>query len=354
MNKKAKKQLGRLVVNAIGSFLCCSLVLGVSMVFFFYGLNMTEEMIRHRAMLTLSNIMFLSMLFTAQDMFRSWYGEKRQVKRIMKGVEAITKGDFSYRIEPFHRFELFNQYDEIIDGINKMAKELESSETMKKDFISNVSHELKTPLSTISAYCEILQDPSLSEEERNERISMIIKNVKKLSNLISNILKLNKLENQEIYSEKKSFDLSARIASSFLSYVDICEEKGINLNASVKDDVIIVSDPDLLDIVWNNLIGNAVKFTPSGGRVSVVLEEDDSEVRVYISDTGIGINKEALSHIYERFYQGDTSHQTEGNGLGLAIVKRIIEIVGGELSVDSVEGKGTTFVVKLQKETETC
>lgn len=354
MNKKAKKQLGRLVVNAIGSFLCCSLVLGVSMVLFFYGLNMTEEMIRHRAMLTLSNIMFLSMLFTAQDMFRSWYGEKRQVKRIMKGVEAITKGDFSYRIEPFHRFELFNQYDEIIDGINKMAKELESSETMKKDFISNVSHELKTPLSTISAYCEILQDPSLSEEERNERISMIIKNVKKLSNLISNILKLNKLENQEIYSEKKSFDLSARIASSFLSYVDICEEKGINLNASVKDDVIIVSDPDLLDIVWNNLIGNAVKFTPSGGRVSVVLEEDDSEVRVYISDTGIGINKEALSHIYERFYQGDTSHQTEGNGLGLAIVKRIIEIVGGELSVDSVEGKGTTFVVKLQKETETC
>lgn len=354
MNKKAKKQLGRLVVNAIGSFLCCSLVLGVSMVFFFYGLNMTEEMIRHRAMLTLSNIMFLSMLFTAQDMFRSWYGEKRQVKRIMKGVEAITKGDFSYRIEPFHRFELFNQYDEIIDGINKMAKELESSETMKKDFISNVSHELKTPLSTISAYCEILQDPSLSEEERNERISMIIKNVKKLSNLISNILKLNKLENQEIYSEKKSFDLSARIASSFLSYVDICEEKGINLNASVKDDVIIVSDPDLLDIVWNNLIGNAVKFTPSGGRVSVVLEEDDSEVRVYISDTGIGINKEALSHIYERFYQGDTSHQTEGNGLGLAIVKRIIEIVGGELSVDSVEGKGTTFIVKLQKETEAC
>lgn len=353
MNRKAKKQLGRVIVNAIGSFLCCSIVLGVSMILFFYGLNMTEEMIKHRAMLTLSNIIFLSAFFTAQDIFRSWYGEKRQVKRIMEGVEAITKGDFSYRIEPFHRFELFNQYDEIIDGINKMAKELESSETMKKDFISNVSHELKTPLSTISAYCEILQDPSLSDEERKERITMILKNVKKLSNLVSNILKLNKLENQEIYSERRLFDLSARIASSFLSFVDASEEKGIILNASVIDDVMIVSDPDLLDIVWNNLIGNAVKFTPSGGKVSVVLEEDDKEVRVFVSDTGIGISKDAISHIFDRFYQADTSHQTEGNGLGLALVKRVIEIVGGELSVESEEGKGSVFEIKLKKDTET-
>ena len=349
MKKRARKQLVRVVINAIGSFLCCSIVLGISMILFFYGLNMTEEMIRHRAMLTLYNILFLSFLFVVQDLLRSWLGEKRQVKRIMNGVDAITKGDFSYRIQPFHRFEPFNQYDEIIDGINKMAKELESSETMKSDFISNVSHELKTPLSTISAYCEILQDPSLSQEERNERISMILKNVKKLSNLISNILKLNKLENQEIYSEKKLFDLSARIASSFLSFVDICEEKGIMPSASVKDDVMIVSDPDLLDVVWNNLIGNAVKFTPRGGRISVVLEEDQEEVRVRVEDTGIGIPESAMAHIFDRFYQGDTSHQTEGNGLGLSLVKRIIEISEGEISVDSKEGKGSVFEVKLKK-----
>ena len=353
MKRKAKKQLGRVIVNAFGSFFCCSLILGVSMILFSYGLNMTEEMFRHRAILTLSNIIFLSLLFTIQDIIRSWYGEERQVKRIMEGVEAITKGDFSYRIEPFHRFELFNQYDEIIDGINKMAKELESSETMKKDFISNVSHELKTPLSTISAYCEILQDPSLSEEERNERIAMILKNVKKLSNLVSNILKLNKLENQEIYPEKKLFDLSARVASAFLSFVDASEEKGIILNASVKDDVMIVSDPDLLDIVWNNLIGNAVKFTSSGGKVSVVLEEDDEEVRVYISDTGVGMSRNTLNHIFDRFYQADTSHQTEGHGLGLALVKRVIEIVRGEICVESEEGKGTVFEIILKKETET-
>lgn len=350
MKKKARKQLIRVVVNAIGSFLCCSVVLGASMILFFYGLEMTEEMIKHRAMLTFSNIIFLSFLFVAQDMFRSWYGEKRQVKRIMKGVEAITRGDFSYRIEHINRFELFNQYDEIIDGINRMAKELESSETMKKDFISNVSHELKTPLSTISAYCEILQDPSLSEEERNERISMILKNVKKLSNLVSNILKLNKLENQEIYPEKRNFDLSARVASSFLSYVDACEEKGLVINASVKDDVRIYSDPDLLDIVWNNLIGNAVKFTPKGGKISVSLEENEEEVIVSISDTGVGISQESLKHIFERFYQGDTSHQTEGNGLGLSLVKRVVEIVGGEISVDSTERQGSIFEIKLKKE----
>ena len=350
MIKKARKQLIRVVVNAIGSFLCCSIVLGASMILFFYGLNMTEEMIRHRAMLTFSNIVFLSFLFVTQDMLRSWFGEKRQVNRIMKGVEAITRGDFSYRIEPFHRFELFNQYDEIIDGINRMARELESSETMKKDFISNVSHELKTPLSTISAYCEILQDPSISEEERKARVTMVIKNVKKLSNLVSNILKLNKLENQEIYPEKKLFDLSARVASSFLSYVDACEEKGLEISASVKDDVKIYSDPDLLDLVWNNLIGNAVKFTPKGGKISVALEEFEDEVKVSVVDTGVGISKESLNHIFERFYQEDTSHQTEGNGLGLSLVKRVLEIVGGEISVESKEGKGSVFEIKLKKQ----
>ena len=182
---------------------------------------------------------------------------------------------------------------------------------------------------------------------------MILKNVKKLSNLVSNILKLNKLENQEIYPEKKLFDLSARVASAFLSFVDASEEKGIILNASVKDDVMILSDPDLLDIVWNNLIGNAVKFTSSGGKVSVVLEEDDEEVRVYISDTGVGMSRNTLNHIFDRFYQADTSHQTEGNGLGLALVKRVIEIVGGEICVESEEGKGTVFEIKLKKETET-
>ena len=350
MKKTARKKLIRVIVNAIGSFLCCGIVLGVSMVLFFYGLNMTEEMIKHRAILTLTNIIFLSALFVAQDYFRSWYGEKRQVNRIMKGVDAITRGDFSYRIEPFHKIEFFNQYDEIIEGINRMAKELGSSETMKKDFISNVSHELKTPLSTISAYCEILQDPTISEEERRERIAMILKNVKKLSLLVSNILKLNKLENQEIYAENTTFDISARVASSLLSFVDICEEKELEIRAAITDDVKITSDPELLDIVWNNLIGNAVKFTPNGGRISVGLIESEEGVTVSISDTGIGISKDSQKHVFERFYQCDTSHETEGNGLGLSLVRKVIEIVGGEIELESEEGKGTTITVFLNKE----
>lgn len=349
MKKRARKQLVRFIVNSVGSFICCSLILGISMLLFFHGLNMTEEMMKRRALLTFSNIIFLSFLFTAQDLLRSYLGEKRQVKRIMKGVESITRGDFSTRIEPFHPLELFNQYDEIIDGINRMAAELESNESLKKDFISNVSHELKTPLATISAYCEILQDPTLSEEERKERISMILKSVRKLSLLVTNILRLNKLENQEISIRSVSFDLSARLADSILSFADKCEEKGVGIEADVKDDVYITSDPDLLDMAWNNLIANAVKFTDRGGRISVSLMEEENEVKVVVSDTGCGISPLAIGHIYDRFYQGDTSHKTEGNGLGLALVKRILEMTEGQIEVESQEGKGSSFTVTLPK-----
>lgn len=350
MKKTTRKRLVRFIINGAGSFICCSVVLGVSMLIFFHGLNMTEEMIKHRLLLTLSNILFLSFLFTLQDMLRSWYGEKRQVKRILAGVDAITRGDFSVRIAPFHKESPFNQYDEIIDGINRMAAELESTESMKKDFISNVSHEIKTPLANISAYCEILQDPTLSEEERNERFSMVLKSVRNLSSLVSNILKLNKLENQEISSHRREFDLSARVADVFLSFVDECEEKGIGLSAEIKDDVIVSSDPDLLDIVWNNLMANAVKFTPKGGTISVTLRENEKSVEVAVRDSGCGIAPQSIPHIFERFYQGDTSHRTEGNGLGLSLVKRVMEITGSTITVESREGRGALFTVSIPLE----
>ena len=267
----------------------------------------------------------------------------------MKGVEAITRGDFSTRIEPFHSYELFNQYDEIIDGINRMAMELESSEAMKDGFISNVSHELKTPLSSISANCEILQDPTLSQEERDERIRVILKSVRKLSSLVTDILKLNKLESQGIYPEKKTFDLSASLASSILLHIDKCEEKDIEFSCCVEDDVRVKGDPDLLDIVWNNLIANAVKFTPGGGKISVSLSSGEEDVTVSVSDTGVGISSEAIPHIFDRFYQCDPSRQTEGNGLGLSLVKRVLEISGGKIEVESKEGVGSVFTVSLPK-----
>ena len=178
---------------------------------------------------------------------------------------------------------------------------------------------------------------------------MILKSVRKLSLLVTNILRLNKLENQEISIRSVSFDLSARLADSILSFADKCEEKGVGIEADVKDDVYITSDPDLLDMAWNNLIANAVKFTDRGGRISVSLMEEESEVKVVVSDTGCGISASAIGHIYDRFYQGDTSHKTEGNGLGLALVKRILEMTEGQIEVESQEGKGSSFTITLPK-----
>ena len=240
-------------------------------------------------------------------------------------------------------------FNRIGDAINKMAEELSGTETLRTDFIANVSHELKTPLAIMGNYATMLQRPGIAEEEKNEYAKAISEASRKLAQLITNILKLNKLENQQIFPQPQEFNLGEQLCECLLVFEDAWEAKNLEIETDIQDDVRIKSDPELLSLVWNNLISNAVKFTPEGGTINVSLKTEGSQVTVSVSDTGCGINPETGKHIFEKFYQGDTSHATQGNGLGLALVKRVVDILQGEISVQSTPGQGSTFTVRIRR-----
>jgi len=272
----------------------------------------------------------------------------RPVKRILSGMQKIVAGDFKVRIPYIKGEESGNEFDTIIKGLNEMTAELSSVETLRADFVSNVSHELKTPLAVIQNYGTILQNPALSEEQRMEYAKAITMQTRKLSSLITNILKLNRLENQQIYPDKKEYNLTEQVCECLLGFEHSWEEKELEIEADLEDDIMVCEDAELLSLVWNNLFSNAIKFSDQGGSVFVGMRREDGKVLVTVSDNGCGISPEVGKHIFERFYQGDTSHATQGNGLGLALVKKVIDIVGGDIRVQSVLGEGATFCVCLE------
>lgn len=312
------------------------------------GLTFTEQNVTAAAKITFGNVLLLTFLFATIDYVRRKVMVDRPVKIITDAAGKIMQGDFSVRVAPMHGagMEGFNQ---IGTAINAMAKELSGTETLRTDFIANVSHELKTPLAVMGNYATMLQRPGITEEEKNEYAKAISEAARKLAQLITNILKLNKLENQQIFPQPKEFDLGEQLCESLLGFEDAWEAKNLEIETDMEDDVRIKSDPELLSLVWNNLISNAVKFTPEGGTVSVCMKTEENQVVVSVSDTGCGMSAETGRHIFEKFYQGDTSHATQGNGLGLALVKRVVDILNGEISVESIYGQGSTFTVKFKR-----
>ena len=233
-----------------------------------------------------------------------------------------------------------------------MVQELSSIETMKDDFIANVSHEIKTPLAVIRSYASALQRGNLSGEEQREYAATIASASESLSVLISNILRLNKLENQEIVPNAAPYDLTRQLSDCALAHEEQWERKRIDFDAQLEERVMILADESMLEIVFNNLIANAIKFTEPGGRIVLRQEKAGGDVIVTVSDTGCGMSEETVKHIFDKFYQGDSSHSKEGNGLGLALVKRVLDISGGSIAVRSAPGEGSEFIVRLRRITE--
>ncbi len=312
-------------------------------------ISFTKEGIRTAAALTMGNVLFLSLLCTVIDVVRRRFMVERPVRQIIKGAEKLMRGDFSARIEPLRGFAGEDGFDIIIDCFNRMAAELSGVETLRTDFIANVSHELKTPLAVMRNYGTMLQSPGLTEAQRMEYAKAITEQSRRLADLITNILKLNRLENQQIYPAAKRYNLGEQLAACLLHFENTWEKREIDIETDLEEEVFVESDDELLSLVWNNLFSNALKFTESGGTVSVTLKTDGDYAAVRVSDTGCGISPETGKHIFEKFYQGDTSHATQGNGLGLALVKRVVDIVGGDISVESEVGKGSTFTVKIRR-----
>ena len=354
MKKPTFKQVLRAVNHYVVFFLLaafvvtCCMTLFVSILSRSMGITFTEENIATAAKLTFGNVVLLALLFTVFDLVRRKLTVDRPVKRITDAAEKITRGDFSVRIEPLHGVGV-DGFNQIAMAINAMAEELSGTETLRTDFIANVSHELKTPLAVMGNYATMLQQPGLTESEKKEYAKAISTASRRLAQLITNILKLNKLENQQIFPVAEEYDLGEQLCQSLLQFEDAWERKSLNIETDIEDDVRIRSDGELLSLVWNNLISNAVKFTPEGGTIGVSLKTEGDWVTVAVRDTGCGIKPETGVHIFEKFYQGDTSHATQGNGLGLALVKRVVDILNGEIGVESVFGQGSTFTVKIRR-----
>ncbi len=312
------------------------------------GIEFTEENINTAAKLTFGNVVLLSFVCTVIDTIRRKLTIERPVQKIMEAAEQITKGDYSVRVPVIHSINRADGLAEISECFNKMAQELSGVETLQTDFIANVSHELKTPLSVMQNYSTLLQQPELSDEERIHYAKSISDASRRLAGLITNILKLNKLENQQIYPAMQNFDLSAQLIECLLAFENVWEQKEIDIDTDIQEDVKINADSELLSLVWNNLLSNAFKFTEAGGTVGVSLKVENGCAVIAVSDTGCGISPEVGKRIFDKFYQGDTSHATQGNGLGLALVRRVVSIMGGDIAVSSEVGKGSTFTVKLK------
>ena len=283
-------------------------------------------------------------LFTRKKM-KTTYEEP--LHKMAEATRKVSEGDFSVYVPAVHTMDKLDYVDVMILDFNKMVEELGSIETLKTDFISNVSHEMKTPIAIIKNYAQLLRTGKATEEQREEYAKGIEDAVSRLSSLISNILKLNKLEHQRITPEAETYDVCRQLCESAILFEDAMEEKGIELEADIEDAAMIKADASLMELVWNNLLSNAVKFTKRGGGITIRQTSDKDHIQVSVSDTGCGMSKETMKHIFDKFYQGDTSHSTEGNGLGLALVKRVLELMDGEIRITSEEGKGSTFLVTL-------
>ena len=327
----------------------CCMLLFLNTITRVTGLEFSQEYVEAAAKVTFLNILLLALLCTLIDGLRRKWMVGRPVRKIIKAAEQITQGDFSARVPDLHSLDAGDGFGEIGDCFNKMAQELSGTETLRTDFIANVSHELKTPLAVIQNYSTMLQQPGLSEEKRLEYAKAVTDASRRLANLITNILKLNKLENQQIFPQAETYDLGEQLCQCLLTFENAWEEKDLDIQTDIQENVLVEADSELLSLVWNNLFSNAVKFTEPGGTLSLTLEAREDLAVVRVGDTGCGIPPEVGRHIFEKFYQGDTSHATQGNGLGLALVKRVMDIVGGDISVESQVGVGSVFTVKLRR-----
>ena len=306
--------------------------------------NLFPEFFIQLAPVSLTFIAFISstIIGTAVTLFVSRHFFK-PVDGIIKSQKKVANGDFSAKVTPPKGDTIIT---DLVNGFNSMTEELAGTEMFRNDFINNFSHEFKTPIVSIKGFAKQLSKDELSEEQKKEYIDIIINESERLASMSSNILLLTKFENQQMVTGKSEFYLDEQIRNCILLLEKQWIKKNIEFDLELNE-IKYFSNEEMLSHVWMNIISNAIKFTPENGIISVRCFIDDSDVTVKISDTGIGMDENTQKHIFDKFYQGDTSHTGSGNGLGLPLAKRVITLCDGKISVKSETGKGTTFIVRL-------
>ena len=265
------------------------------------------------------------------------------IQKMSDAFDELSKGNFSVKVPTDEKVA---EIREMAHHFNAMTYDLSHIETLRSDFVANVSHEFKTPIAVIEGYATLLQNPDLTQEKHDHYVEIILDNSRRLSNLSSNILTLSKLENQEMIANKREFRLDEQIRKSILLLEGKWSAKNIEFDMDLPKQMYYGSEP-LLAQVWSNILDNAIKHSPTGSLIHVNIQATNKGLTVSITDHGKGMTEDVQKHIFEKFFQGDNSRTTEGNGLGLALVKRIIELCHGTILVQSAPGQGTTFSVTL-------
>lgn len=265
------------------------------------------------------------------------------IQELITALKEVASGNFHIQLPETNRWD---DIEKMNRNFNRMVKELNSTELLQSDFIQNISHEIKTPLSAMDGYVTLLLSTAPLTSEQIEYATRIQDSCKQLSSLTSNILQLSKLENQQLTPQKTAFSLDEQLRQCILALEPLWIQKNLNLDIDLQE-VTCYGNEGLLAQVWTNLLSNAIKFTPDSGTVCIALFQSKKDIIVTFSDSGIGINDDAQKHIFDKFYQADKSRNGCGNGLGLSLVKKILDISGGRIDVSSSEGKGSTFTVTL-------
>lgn len=266
------------------------------------------------------------------------------IKKLTNAMAQVAKGDFTVRLDGKSTAP---EVQDIYAGFNLMAKELGNTEILQTDFVSNASHEFKTPLNAIEGYSTLLQNSNNLNQQQQEYVDKIIYNTKRLSTLTGSILLLSKIDNQSIPTNQSRFRLDEQIRQSILALEAIWEPKDIEFDVELEE-VSYYGNEMLMHHVWDNLLSNAIKFNPVSGRVAISLTKSGKNLYCTVSDSGPGIPSEAISHIFDKFYQADSSHKEQGNGLGLALVKRIVTLEGGSVTAENLPQGGCQFTVILK------
>ena len=343
MNKNHSLKLGFIFSLIIFFIMFAShiILFAITAIYFHLGIFQTRHLL-----MTIVQLYTVSMIIgTTISVF---LGKKilAPLVKFSEALKEVGKGNFDIKLysEKYH----IQEFKRMSHNFNIMVNELNNIETFRSDFIANVSHEFKTPLASIEGYTTLLQEINLTEEEKSDYTTKILNNTKRLSNLVGSILQISRLENQEIIAEKFKFKLDEQLRQTLLLFESKWTSKNIDLDIDL-DPITFYGNEELLLHVWANIFSNAIKFTPDNGTITCILKQSSGWITAIISDNGIGMSEDVQKHIFDKFYQGDNSHSSEGNGLGLALVKRIIDLCDGKIELQSEYEKGSTFIVKLPR-----
>ena len=267
----------------------------------------------------------------------------KPINDLVHAMRAVSQGDFSVRVDCE---DVSGDMGRLVSSFNDMASELGGLELFRKDFINNFSHEFKTPIVSIKGFARQLERPDLTDDQRREYLDIIISESDRLANMSGNVLLLSKLENQTIVTDRTVYRLDEQLRKCILLMEKQWTAKALELDVDL-DEIEFRGNEEMVQHVWVNLLGNAIKFSPEGGTLTVRLKREGDRAVASVKDAGPGMDDATRRRVFEKFYQGDTAHSGEGNGLGLSLVKRIVDLCQGSVEVDSAPGQGATFTVRL-------